>query len=182
MNVVRYEKLLVIFLGILMICFLSQPYHAFSQTDTTESASTEGTETQPPGSAGLQEEKPPTIQRDTIYYDSEGNTDPFVSLLTGLVPDGDKIPKPPGIKGMTIGELNTFGLGVWGEESVAFVTGSDGLPYTLKVGDIVFDGRVKAITKDKLIFEKWVYDVWNKPKPPKTIEIKLHPTVEEVTR
>ena len=55
------------------------------------------------------------------------------------------------------------------------------LHYT-EPGDIVFDGRVKAITNDKLIFEKWVYDPLGRPKPPKTIEIKLHPTAEEVTR
>lgn len=118
------------------------------------------------------------VNRELIYYDSEGRDDPFVSLLIPSVPTGGT-QKLPGVKGMNISELALFGLGKWGDEPVAFVTGSDGKAYTLHIGDIVFDGRVKAITDEKIIYEKWVFDVWNRPKPPKTVEVKLH-TAEEV--
>jgi len=156
------------------------PYSLSAQPGTT--ASTGGAadaeragSTLEPGDIGM-------VEKTDIYYDSEGLSDPFVSLLTGLNVADESDPKPPGIKGMTIGELALFGLGKWEQEDVAFVTGSDGKAYTLHVGDLVFDGRVKAIYSDKIIFEKWVYDPLNRPKPPKSIEIKLHPTVEEVTR
>jgi len=46
----------------------------------------------------------------------------------------------------------------------------------------VFDGRVKSIGGSKIVYEQWVFDASKKPKPPKTVETKLHPTAEEVPR
>ena len=60
------------------------------------------------------------------------------------------------------------------EGPVCFFKSYGGKAYTLKVGDEVFDGRVTNITDNELVFEQWIFDDLNRPRPPKKFTIKLH--------
>src|SRR4030042_6412516 len=143
----RRKTLWILFLVTLFCCYVISDI-TYTQTATNPESSDASAAGQQTPATEPETESGETVggvHRTEIYYDSEGLSDPFVTLLVGTDKDEEPGQKPPGIKGMTIGELALFGLGKWENQEVAFVTGSDGKAYTLKVGDLVFDGRVKAI-------------------------------------
>src|SRR5207249_696505 len=73
-------------------------------------------------------------------YDPAGRRDPFRSLIDplNLVQKG---PRPRGIAGMLISEVDLVGIVQKGREAVAFFNGSDNKGYFLRVGDTLYDGK-----------------------------------------
>lgn len=91
-------------------------------------------------------------------YDPEGRRDPFRSLLERNVVD-DQRPRPPGVPGLLIDEIDLKGIflkdGAW----VALVqVGSKDTSYLIRTGDQLFDGDVLRITLDEVVFKQVVND------------------------
>lgn len=103
---------------------------------------------------------PPPPQGAGYSYDPAGRRDPFVSL-TGRggdlpIPGGSR---PGGVPGLLVGEITV--KGIWKSPRVGFtalVQSPDNRTYLLKSGDKVFDGVVKAITPEAVVFSQDVND------------------------
>jgi len=108
-------------------------------------------------------------------YDPEGRRDPFRSLFD--IAQADAGPRPPGIAGMTVDEIDLAGI-VEDETGgdVAYFTGSDNKGYILRIGDEVYDGEVIAIDprRGSVTFRQRVDDP-RKIKPHRDVELLLEP-------
>jgi hypothetical protein len=93
-------------------------------------------------------------------YDPSGRRDPFVSL-TGrgaevAVPGGAR---PGGLPGLLIGEMTLKGVFKSPKGGfIALVQSPDNRTYIVHQGDKVFDGSVKAITAEAVVFSQDVND------------------------
>ena len=100
-----------------------------------------------PAAASVEEiprerENPPREQPFT--YDPGNRRDPFVSPLEAL--EEQRGPRPSGIAGMSVDDLDLTGIVTTPDAGgVAYVTGSDGSGYLLRVGDSIYRARVLAI-------------------------------------
>jgi hypothetical protein len=92
-------------------------------------------------------------------YDPAGRRDPFVSLSsrgTELAVAGQR---PAGVPGLLIGEVTVKGIFKSPKGGfLALLQAPDGRTYTVKQGDKVFDGSVKALTPDAVVFSQDVSD------------------------
>jgi len=79
-------------------------------------------------------------------YDPAGRRDPFRSLVDPLNAPTHG-PRPRGIAGMLISEVDLVGIVQKGKEAVAFFNGSDNKGYFLHVGDTLFDGKIIRIDR-----------------------------------
>ena len=93
-------------------------------------------------------------------YDPAGRRDPFVSL-TGrgaevAVPGGVR---PGGVPGLLIGEITLKGVLKSPKGGfIALVQSPDNRTYIIRQGDKVYDGSVKAITAEAVVFAQDVND------------------------
>jgi len=93
-------------------------------------------------------------------YDPAGRRDPFVSLNAR----GAELPlaagqRPAGVAGLLIGEVTVKGIFKSPKGGfLALLQAPDGRTYTVKQTDKVFDGSVKAITPDAVVFSQDVND------------------------
>ena len=112
---------------------------------------------QPPA-AGSKDVPPPPGAGYT--YDPAGRRDPFISLAGrgGDMPTPGAA-RPAGVPGLLISEVTV--KGIWKSPKggqIALVQASDTRTYILRQGDKVFDGSVKAITQDTVVFSQDVND------------------------
>jgi type IV pilus assembly protein PilP len=113
--------------------------------------------------AGAAKEKEPEKTAppvpDVFTYNPEGRRDPFVSLL---IRGGDMKPtresRPDGLPGLLISEISLRGILKDKTGFVAMVSGPDNKTHIIRGNDKVFDGTVKAITADSVIFSQDVND------------------------
>ena len=93
-------------------------------------------------------------------YDPAGRRDPFVSL-TGR---GGDVPipggaRPSGVPGLLVNEITVKGVLKSPKGGfIALVQAPDNRTYIVHSGDKVFDGSVKAITQDAVVFSQDVND------------------------
>ena len=80
-------------------------------------------------------------------YDPAGRRDPFRSLIDPLN-SPTRGPRPRGISGMLISEVDLVGIVQKGKQAVAFFNGSDNQGYFLKVGDALYDGKIIRIDRE----------------------------------
>lgn len=95
---------------------------------------------------------------DTFRYDPQGRRDPFRSLIGPARQNVDRGDAPPGVPGFLIDELDLQGIVRTSHGYVATVKGPDNLGYTLRAGDILYDGEVLRITADAVYFRQEVND------------------------
>ena len=117
------------------------------------------TPTPPPPAAAVQG-APPAPQGAGYSYDPAGRRDPFVSL-TGR---GSDVPlpggsRPAGVPGLLVTEITVKGVlksprGGY----LALVQAPDNRTYIVHGGDKLFDGTIKAITQDAVVFSQDVND------------------------
>jgi Tfp pilus assembly protein PilP len=91
-------------------------------------------------------------------YDPAGRRDPFVSLTARggeLPPPGSR---PSGPAGLLVNEITLKGVLKSPKGLIALVQAPDNRTYIMHAGDKVFDGSVKAITQDALVFSQDVND------------------------
>ncbi len=95
----------------------------------------------------------------SFSYDPAGRRDPFRSLVDSLN-SRKKGPRPSGIAGMLIGEVDLVGIVKKGVRYIAFFNGSDNKGYFLNVGDTLYDGKIIKIdrTSGSVVFRQEIND------------------------
>ena len=81
-------------------------------------------------------------------YDAEGRRDPFLSLLGRGADSRNPAARPAGVPGIV---RNGGGY-------IAMIASPDNKTFIVRPGDRLFDGSVKAIVQDKVIFSQDVND------------------------
>lgn len=113
-----------------------------------------------PGTPAAQPATPPPPQGAGYSYDPAGRRDPFVSL-TGR---GGDLPtpggaRPTGLPGLLVNEITVKGVFKSPRGGfLALVQAPDNRTYIVRAGDKVFDGTVKAITQEAVVFSQDVTD------------------------
>ena len=98
----------------------------------------------------------PTV--DPAYvYEPAGRRDPFMSLL-GRGEDRPIAMRPAGLSGLLIGEVTVKGVMKDRAGFLAMLRAPDNKTYTARVGDKLFDGTVKSISQETVIFSQDVND------------------------
>jgi hypothetical protein len=112
-----------------------------------------------PGAAGAPAAPPPAQTGAGYSYDPAGRRDPFISLSgrAGEVVTASGS-RPPGIGGVLVSEVTVKGVFRSQKGLIALVQAPDNRTYIIKNGDKVFDGTVKAITQDAVVFSQDVND------------------------
>lgn len=135
--------------------------------------------TAPKGAVSAQSAAAPATPEDRAGYDAAGRRDPFVSLLSrgeSRLPEGGR---PIGVKGLLIGELSVRGVLRTKGRLLAIVQAPDKKTYTVHPGDSLFDGSVKVVANDAVIFLQRVDDPLS---PVKQREIRKTLRTPEETR
>ena len=101
----------------------------------------------------------PPLPAGGYTYDPDGRRDPFVTLAGrgGDLPASSGA-RPPGVPGLLIPDMTLKGVFKSRGGFIALVQSPDNRTYIIKAGDKVFDGSVKAITQDAVVFSQDVND------------------------
>jgi hypothetical protein len=98
------------------------------------------------------------VKFESIPYVSGNQRDPFLNpqSIRKSAPKGDEeisrgLP-PPGIAGTSIAQAVPEGISVSKDKHIAVIRGADSRRYFLKEGDRLFDGYIKSILDDSIIF------------------------------
>jgi Tfp pilus assembly protein PilP len=92
-------------------------------------------------------------------YDPGNRRDPFKSLLVEQQAREFRGPRPEGIPGLLIDEIDLTGVWRTGKGYVAQVVASNQKKtYLLKEGDQLYDGDVVSINKKEIVFKQIVQD------------------------
>ena len=111
--------------------------------------------TQPAGQVPTAAPAPPPAEG--YSYDPAGRRDPFVNLLArgaDLRPDS----RPEGLGGLLINDITVRGIVKTADRFVAMLQAPDNRTYIVRVNDRLFDGTIKAITVDTVVFSQDVND------------------------
>lgn len=119
----------------------------------------------PTAEAGQQAAAPPASaqaqagrQTPGWTYDPQGRRDPFVSLRNVTANAGLPQNRPPGLAGVSIGEIVIRGIVRSGSDFIALAQSPDGRTFQLRRNARLFDGVVKQITLDAVTFTQQVND------------------------
>lgn len=91
-------------------------------------------------------------------YDPEGRRDPFLSLLGRGNDPRTATARPPGVAGLLIADVTVKGILRDKAGFVAMIQSPDSKTYIVRPGDRLFDGSVKSIVQDKVVFSQDVND------------------------
>lgn len=94
----------------------------------------------------------------TWAYDPQGRRDPFVSLRGTGANMSSTQNRPTGLAGVTISELALRGIVRSGNEFIALAQAPDGRTFQLRRSDRLFDGSVKQVGIDAVVFIQEVND------------------------
>jgi len=126
-----------------------------AEEESAEQAKPEGLDVE-----GILEEDADVFAGRGYGYDPGDRRDPFRSLLqTRDDTAADRGPRPEGISGLLIGELDLTGIFVLPEGPVAQVQTSDrDRSFLLRTGDKLYDGDVVSVSLDELVFRQILDD------------------------
>jgi type IV pilus assembly protein PilP len=113
---------------------------------------------QPDAKPAPAQQPPPPAPEPGYTYNPAGRRDPFVSLVgrgEGGTPTGQR---PTGLAGLLIGEVNVKGVLRDKSGFMALLQAPDNKTYTVRVGDKLFDGTVKSINQEQVVFSQNVND------------------------
>lgn len=110
----------------------------------------------PPAAAGAQTAAP--VEPSSFSYDPEGRRDPFLSLLGRGDDPASSGTRPPGVPGLLIADVTVKGILRARGGFVAMIQSPDSKTYIVRPGDRLFDGSVKSIVHDKVVFSQDVND------------------------
>ena len=109
------------------------------------------------------------------FYDPGGRRDPFRSLLAARDRLEFRGPRPEGIPGLLIDEIDITGIYLTSDGPVAQVASADQeKSYLLRVGDQLYDGDVISVTANEAVFKQIVDDP-TALKPFREVSKKLNP-------
>ena len=112
---------------------------------------------QPPAEPETPEVAQPD-ETEVFTYDPEGRRDPFVSLMgrgTDLQPLSER---PAGLAGLSVNEVSLRGIVFSNGRYLAVLQASDDRTYILRGEERLFDGSVKSIFADGVVFLEEVND------------------------
>jgi len=114
----------------------------------------------PPATAATTPATPATTTRpeDRAAYDPSGRRDPFVSLTSRGDAPLPRAGRPTGASGLLISELSIRGVLRTNGRLLAIVQAPDQKTFTVRPGDALFDGTVKVVSADAVIFLQRVDD------------------------
>jgi hypothetical protein len=110
------------------------------------------------------ESQPPSVetsggrQAPGWTYDPQGRRDPFVSLRGTGTDMTSTQNRPAGLAGVSVAEIVVRGIVRSGNEFVALAQSPDGRTFQLRRNDRLFDGSVKQIGIDAVVFVQEVND------------------------
>ncbi len=111
-----------------------------------------------PGKPPVPVEQPtPTIDPAYVYA-PDGRRDPFISLVGRGDDKSAPAIRPAGLAGLLIGEITVKGVVRDRNGFTALLQAADNKTYTVRTGDKLFDGNVKSINQEKVIFSQDVSD------------------------
>ena len=126
---------------------------AAPQGPTAQGPASPAPAAQPPAQAPA---PPPAVA--AFAYEPGGRRDPFVSLVgRGSSPETTGV-RPSGLPGMLINEISLKGIMKERAGFIALVQGPDKKTYTVRQGQRLFDGTVKSISQDTVVFSQDVND------------------------
>lgn len=91
-------------------------------------------------------------------YDPQGRRDPFVSLLARGTDPLSPNSRPKGVAGVLISEVTVKGIVRDRSGFIAMIQGTDAKTFIIRPGERLFDGTVKAISADTVVFSQDVND------------------------
>ncbi len=91
-------------------------------------------------------------------YDAEGRRDPFLSLVGRGNDPAPGVSAGAGLPGLLVNEVLVKGVLRGRSGYIAIVQSADSRTYIVRGGDRLFDGTVKTITQDGVIFSQDVHD------------------------
>ena len=102
----------------------------------------------------------PALEPQGYDYKPSGRRDPFVSLVrrTSEALGTSATARPTGIAGLSVDEITMRGVYKGRNGWTALVRGVDNRTYSLKTGDELYDGTVKAVTGDAIVVLQNVSD------------------------
>lgn len=155
----RFVAALLMTLGLSALALAQAPP---SSPPPVEGAAPQGDLLQPgPDTGGIDEilegEEEVLSGGGGFSYDPGNRRDPFKSLLVGTENVTFRGPRPEGIPGLLIDEIDLLGIWRTPRGYVAQVKASN-KSYLLREGDQLFDGDVLGIQKDEVIFKQQVQD------------------------
>ena len=98
------------------------------------------------------------VPSEMYSYDPEGRRDPFVSLFNRGVTLGPT-QRPPGLEGLSINEVALRGIVLSRGDYLAILEAPDNKTYIIRAADRLFDGAVRSITADMVVFLQQVNDL-----------------------
>lgn len=99
------------------------------------------------------------LSGSAFSYDPGNRRDPFKSLLAGPERTEVRGPRPDGIPGLLIDEIDLKGIWRTGKGFVAQVVASNQKKtFLLKEGDQLYDGDVVSISHSEVVFKQVVQD------------------------
>ncbi len=114
---------------------------------------------QPPDSAEPAVAPPAASEPSALYfYDSGGRRDPFVSLLARGADLPSTSERPEGLMGLSVNEVALRGVVLSVGTYLAVLEAPDNKTYIVRPGDRLFDGSVKEITAEFVVFLQEVSD------------------------
>jgi len=100
----------------------------------------------------------PQQNKPAWTYDPQGRRDPFVSLRNRNPQGTSAQSRPPGLPGVAINEIMIRGIVRSGSDFVALAQAPDGRTFQLRRNSRLFDGVVKQITIDAVVFTQEIND------------------------
>ena len=113
----------------------------------------------PAAAAGqVEQPKPSPTPEPAWSYDPEDRRDPFLSLLGRGTDPRTTTARPNGLAGLLIAEATVRGIVRDKGGFIAMIQSPDNKTYIVRPGDRLFDGSVKSIVADKVVFSQDVTD------------------------
>jgi Tfp pilus assembly protein PilP len=102
----------------------------------------------------------PPLEPQGYDYNPAGRRDPFISLVrrTTSVTGVSAHPRPTGIGGLGVDEITMRGVLEGRNGWAAIVRGADNRTYTVRAGEQLYDGTVRAVTADAMFILQDVND------------------------
>jgi Tfp pilus assembly protein PilP len=165
--------------AVLLSVALALPGAAYAAPAAKAAPTTPATTQASKGPLAAPAAEAPARPDDRAGYEPAGRRDPFVSLLSRGETRSPVGGRPLGVKGLLISELSVRGVLRTNGKLLAIVQAPDHKNYTVHPGDALYDGNVKVVATDAVIFLQRVDDPLS---PVKQREIRKTLRTTEETR
>ena len=155
----KITKLLICVVAVAAAGFVAMPIQAQEETPATEGFAADSLGEEEIDTSAIEQilrGEREMLQGENFSYDPAGRRDPFRSLNAGFqqAADAESEPRPPGLPGMMVDEVRLEGIIDTPNGILAFVQGRDSISYILRPGTKLYDGEVKEIQFDRIVFRK----------------------------